>query len=105
MDFLVCRYGLRDYSGVAIYTALENVKDQEEAVSEAKKIAQETRKGATVALFTRDGNEAICGWKLTEGGKLKSEDVQAIKDACRPGVGAFELAKRQAEEMKRQPAR
>jgi translation initiation factor IF-2 len=104
MDFLVCRYGLRDYSGVVIYTALENVKDQEEAVSKAKQFAQATREGATVALFTRDGDEAICGWKVTEGGRLKSEDVQTIKDACRPGVGAFELAKRQAEETKRQPA-
>ena len=105
MDFLVCRYGLRDYSGLEIYIALADVKDQEEAVSEAKKIAQKTREGATVALFTRDGNEAICGWKVKEGGRLESEDVQAIKDACRPGVGAFELAKRQAEEKKHQPAR
>jgi translation initiation factor IF-2 len=105
MDFLVCRYGLRDYSGVVIYTALEDVEDQEQAVTEAKKIAQETREGATVALFTRNGNEAICGWKVKEGGRLKNEDVQAIKDACRPGIGAFELAKRQAKEMKSKSAR
>jgi len=95
MDFLVCKSGLL---GLEIHVALEDVKDQEEAISKAKDIALHTKAGFTVGLFTREG-DAICGWKVLGGGKMRNEDISVIRQKCFVGPESFDSAKRQAERL------
>ena len=76
MDFLVCQCGIR---GLESRIPIENIKDQNEAVSKARDIANDFKKGATVGLFTRDG-VAICGWKVLPDGKLRDEPADIIQD-------------------------
>lgn len=97
MDFLVCKGGLQ---GLQLHIPLENMKDQDEAVSKAKDMAVDTKEGATVGLFTRDAT-AICGWKVLSGGKLRDEPADAIKYMFRVGPGSFDFAKKQADEIRR----
>jgi translation initiation factor IF-2 len=101
MDFLVCKSGLL---GLEIHVALEEVKDQEEAISKAKDIALHTKEGFTVGLFTREG-DAICGWKVLAGGKLRKEDISVIRQKCFVGPGSFESAKRHGERLRKASAK
>jgi len=100
MDFLICWGGPLSSPGLRFDQSLENVKSKKEAVSEAKKIALQKMDGALVGLFARDG-KAICGWKVTQGGKLKRENPKEIKDTFHVGPCTFDFVKRSAEEHDR----
>ena len=92
MDFLVCqRDTIRDSE---FHIPLENMKDQDEAVSKARDIANDFKEGDTVGLFTQDG-VAIRGWKVLSGGKLRNEPADIIQDKCRVYPGSFDFAKSQ----------
>jgi len=57
MDFLVYIRGLQVLQP---QIPLENMKDQDEAISKARDMAINTKESATIRLFTRDAT-AICG--------------------------------------------
>jgi len=97
MDFLVCICGL---PGLQNYMTLEEIKDEQEAVSQVKEIALHTKVGSTIGLLSRDGG-AICGWKVMEGGKLRNETIEEIQFKCGVGPDTFELAKREAEKRRK----
>lgn len=92
MDFLVCQCGLL---GLHVHKLLEGIKDENEAISEARDIALHTKEGAKVGLFTRDGR-AICGWKVMEDGKLRNEPIEEIQFKCGVDSGTFEFVKKHA---------
>lgn len=92
MDFLVCQCALQ---GLHIHKLLEGIKDDNEAISEARDIALHTKEGATVGLFTRHGR-AICGWKVMEGGKLRNKPIEEIQFKCGLDSGTFEFVKKHA---------
>jgi len=98
MDYLICKCGV--YVGLKIDKPLENIKDNEEAIYKAREIALETKEGATIGLFTRDGHP-ICGWKVMKDDKLRDEPVDVIEQMCGVGPGSFDLAKKQADKMRR----
>ena len=93
MEFLVCQCDT--IRGLESHIPIENIKDQDEAVSKARDIANDFKEGDTVGLFTQDG-VAICGWKVLPDGKLRDEPADIIQDKCRVGPGSFDFAKRQA---------
>lgn len=97
MDFLVCKCGLQ---GLQLHIPLENLKDQDEAVSKTRDIAINTKEGITVGLFTRDAT-AICGWKVLLGGKLRVEPADNIQYMCGIGPGSFDFAKKQADALRK----
>ena len=94
MDYLVCKCGLG--LGLGCNIPLENIKDEEEAISKAQQIAIQTKEGATVGLFTRDAN-VICGWKVLKDAKLRGEPVDVVKQMCGVESGNFDLAKREVD--------
>ena len=96
MEYLVCKCGLRLDLGSNI--PLEDIKDEEEAISKAQQIAIQTKEGATVGLFTRDAN-AICGWKVLKDAKLRDEPVDVVEQMCGVESGTFDLAKREADKI------
>jgi len=93
MDFLVCIYG---QPGFQFRKLLEGIKDENEAISKARDIALNAKKGAIVGLFTRDGR-AICGWKVIEDAKLINEPVEEIQFMCNVNSGTSESAKKHAD--------
>jgi len=97
MDFLVCQCGPLGYGN---YIPLENIKNEEEAISKAQDIALETKEGFLVGLFTRDA-VAVCGWKTIEDGKLKKETAEVMQNSCGVGPGTFEFAKINIEKLRK----
>jgi hypothetical protein len=98
MDYLICKFGV--YAGLKIDIPLENIKDDEEAIYKAREIALETKEGATIGLFTRDGHP-ICGWKVMKDDKVTDEPVDVIEQMCGVAPDSFDLAKRQADKIRK----
>ncbi len=98
MDFLVCKRGCVGVRQSSLSdSVITGVKDIIEAISRARNIAEGTRKGVTVALFTSDA-KLIYGWKVMGEGKLKYEDLDVIQDIFYDvSTEDFKLAKRQYE--------
>ncbi|GEM_PF-1346418 len=97
MDFLVCKCSL---SGLEVHVPIENLSDERQAVLRAEKIAIVTKEGSKVVLFTREG-DAMCGWKVMSGGRVRSLAMDEMQGVCRVDSGSFELAKRQTERLKK----
>ena len=77
-----------------IKTGVNNIM---EAIARARNIAEGTRKGVTVALFTSDARP-VFGWKVMGEGKLEYEDIEVIQDIFYDVTPEdFKLAKRQYE--------
>jgi len=96
MDFLVCKCGIQ---GLELHIPLENIDDQTEAASKAKSMAMETKEGATIGLFTQEGN-AICGWTVLSQGRLRDESPESIQYKCGVSPRSFDFAKKQAEKLR-----
>jgi len=80
MDFLVCKKacsGTRQIPQEDIL--LTDIKDMTKAISMARFIASESRRGLMVALFTQDA-KPVCGWKVMRKGQLKDMEKDVIKD-------------------------
>jgi hypothetical protein len=80
MDFLVCKKacsGTRKIPQKDIL--LTDIKDIKKAISMARFIASESRKGLMVALFTQDA-KPVYGWKVMGKGELKYMEMDVIKD-------------------------
>ena len=98
MDYLVCFCGV--YPGLSSNLPLADLKDEDEAISKAREIAVQFKEGITVGLFTRDA-DAICGWTVMKDSKLKDESLEVIQQTFYVVPGSFDLAKRQAEEIRK----
>lgn len=98
MDYLVCLCGV--YPGLSSNLPLADLKDEDEAISQAREIAVKCKEGITVGLFTRDA-DAVCGWTVMKDSKLKDESLEVIQQTLHVGPGSFDLAERQAEEIRK----
>ncbi len=63
---------------------LDDVKDENEAIREAEKKASEKgKKGAFAGVYVREGStkcDAICGWEVSEDGKLLKRSLREVQD-------------------------
>jgi len=98
MDYIVCKCGV--YAGLKKNIPLENIKDDEEAICKAREIALETKEGATIGLFKRNGH-TICGWKVLKDHKLREETADVIEQICGVGPDSFDFAKREADKIRK----
>ena len=100
MNFLICKCTY----GVELRKLLEDVIDENEGISKAKKVAEKiTKEDATVALFTEEGH-LICGWLVKDGNlkAINNTHLEGIKLKCGITDTTFsEMRKEEENEKKR----
>lgn len=98
MEFLVCTCG----PVMSEHATLQDIADEDEAVSKAKAMALAAKDGMVV-LFKRDGT-AICGWEVLEDGPrdLPREIIDVIGQKCNVTPESFDSAKKAADKRRQE---